>query len=105
MIILDLPGGFNLISGGATNFGSAVGMPLFLERIAATSLAGPFVVIWRSRAALVRARDRAGENRRSWQAMRGNSRRLPFRPEVVFLDIGLPGKNSHEVARQIREPP
>jgi DNA-binding response OmpR family regulator len=35
--------------------------------------------------------------------MRGNSRRLFCRLDVAFLDVGLPGKNGHEVARQIRE--
>ncbi len=29
----------------------------------------------------------------------------PFRPEVVFLDIGLPGMSGYEVARRLREMP
>ena len=28
-----------------------------------------------------------------------------FRPQVVFLDIGLPGKNGYEVARELRTLP
>ena len=28
-----------------------------------------------------------------------------FQPEVVFLDIGLPGMNGHEVARRFRADP
>ena len=28
-----------------------------------------------------------------------------FRPEVVFLDIGMPGKNGYEVARALRLTP
>lgn len=30
---------------------------------------------------------------------------LSFRPEIVFLDIGLPGMNGYEVARKIRTEP
>jgi hypothetical protein len=45
MIILDLPGGSNLISGGATGFGSADGMRLVLARIVAAGLVGSFVAI------------------------------------------------------------
>jgi CheY-like chemotaxis protein len=29
----------------------------------------------------------------------------PFKPEVVFLDIGLPGMNGYEVARRLRAEP
>lgn len=28
-----------------------------------------------------------------------------FRPQVIFLDIGLPGKNGYEVARELRTLP
>jgi CheY-like chemotaxis protein len=28
-----------------------------------------------------------------------------FRPDLILLDIGLPGKNGHEVAREIRQTP
>jgi CheY-like chemotaxis protein len=30
---------------------------------------------------------------------------LQYRPDLVFLDIGLPGMNGHEVARAIRATP
>jgi CheY-like chemotaxis protein len=30
---------------------------------------------------------------------------LDYRPDVVFLDIGLPGLNGYEVAKQIRQHP
>ena len=29
----------------------------------------------------------------------------PFNPEVVFLDIGLPGMNGYEVAKRLRDEP
>jgi two-component system, OmpR family, phosphate regulon response regulator PhoB len=33
------------------------------------------------------------------------SRALEFRPEVIFLDVMMPGKNGYEVCQEIRQTP
>jgi PAS domain S-box-containing protein len=43
------------------------------------------------------------EVREEYEGMQAHSAALDFAPEVIFLDIGLPGMNGYEIAKRMRE--